>query len=265
MELYPEIHKLFDSLPFDIKSSHVLRTNPVTQKIVGKLRSDSVLVELTPNEYINMAHLAMYRLVESQVKSFSHNNEASRLITNDIQGIMGEAAVMKASGRNLSELAIMQDSIPHQRKGEGDMPTENGIEIRTTTGLISKVSPKYGASFYSRLIFRDGDDVSKRYVLVLGIGLVYEIAGWLPGSELKRDEWAGQGDVKRTPAWMAPIEALRPIRELLPVKHSVKHPQLVEMTNPVKPKFDLELEMLGRPTSVEELWRQAKMAHGELP
>lgn len=262
MDIHPKMLALIESLPISARNSHIFRQNPVTKQPVGRLRNDSVLVELSREEFIHMALLAMYRLMESEFKTFSHNNQAQRLITNDIQGIMGEAALAKSIGKNVLDLVEMQQDVPHSQKGDGDIPGAAGIEVRTTTGLISKVSETHGPSFYSRLILRQHDDVTKRYVLVLGVGTVYEIAGWLPGSDIRRDEWSDQGAEGRRKVWMAPLNALRPIRELLPAKHMVTDRRLAELIAPPKPAFDIELEKLGRPTSVAELWRQAQMAHG---
>lgn len=215
-------------------------------------------------EFANMALLGTFRMLESELGGFVNKNEADRLPSNDLKGILGEAAVMKAMGRDVHDLAVMQREIPHAEKGQGDVPSPLGrVEVRSTTGLFTKMS-RSGPGFASRLIARDGDDPDKSYVLVLGVGTVYEIAGWLKGSEIKRDEWAGQGAAGRTPAWMAPVSALRPIRELLAVNHKIISHELQSfiIDEKPKPKFDLELEMLGRPTSVAELWRQAEIIHG---
>lgn len=211
-----------------------------------------------------MALLGTFRMIESELGGFVNKNEADRLPSNDLKGILGEAAVMKALGRDVSELAEMQRVIPHSEKSRGDVPSPLGrIEVRTTTGLFTKMT-KGGPNFASRLIARQGDDDEKSYVLVLGVGTVYEIAGWLKGSEIKRDEWSGQGAVGRPPAWMAPLSALRPIRELLHVQHKIISDKLKPFVQEQKPKppYDIELELLARPTSVEELWRQAQIIHG---
>lgn len=259
--IHPSLLSMFDRLEVGVEVSHVLQMHPSTKKPVGRLRPDSILVELTKEEYITMAMLGTFRMLYADSHQVKANHGAERTVKNDLQGILGEAAVMKALGRNISELISIENDVPFSEKPRGDI---DGIEVRATTGLISKVSARYGPSFASRLIYREGDSTTKAYVLVLGIGRVYEIAGWMPGKEMQREEWSGQGAEGRKKAWFVPTDALRPIRELLAVNHAISDPKLQQFIGPPKPAapVDMALEMLARPTDVRELWAMAKIAFG---
>jgi hypothetical protein len=262
MNLQP-ILAMMESLRVDVTTSHVLQEHPVTKRPVGPLRKDSVLVELTKEEYVAMALLGTFRMLRAESLQVRAKHEAERTVRNDLQGILGEAAVMKALGRNVMDLATIEHDVPLIDKPKGDI---GSIEIRATTGLISKTSSMYGPSYASRLIYREGDDPNKVYVLVLGVGIVYEVAGWLRGSEIRRAEWANQGAEWRTKAWMAPVSSLRPIRDLIDVKHCVESHSLLPFIRGEEKKAEIDwaLELLRKPADVDELWRQAVMAHGSV-
>jgi hypothetical protein len=269
MNIPENLGELLGSLPVTSAISHMLQVHPVTRQPIGQLRADSVVVELNKQEYMEMAMLGMYRMLRAEAQQIRAKNEAERTIRNDLQGILGEAVLMKGLGRSVGELIDIERDVSMREKRRGDI---GNMEVRSTTGMMSPRTNIYVPSFYSRLIYRHGDDESKKYVLVMGVGTIYEIAGWLPGSECRRDAWANQGAEGRPKCWMVPMEELRPIRELLPVlDHKVedagilelihRRPQVkVDVDDPVLREFE---ELRRRPVKdVRELWKEALMMHG---
>ena len=110
----------------------------------------------------------------------------------------------------------------------------------------------------SRLRLYKADAKLRPYVLVIGSGLVFEVVGWMAGKEIMSDER------KVDNGWAVEINDLRSMKELLSGKHVVSDERLKKLVK--KPEtsgpIDFELEMLRRPSSVDELWQMAKIAFG---
>lgn len=110
----------------------------------------------------------------------------------------------------------------------------------------------------SRLRLYKTDAKLRPYVLVIGSGLVFEAVGWMAGKEIMSDER------KVDSGWAVEINNLRPMKELLSGKHVVSDERLKKLVK--KPEtsgpIDFELEMLRRPSNVDELWQMAKIAFG---
>lgn len=62
------------------------------------------------------------------------------------------------------------------------------------------------------LIVRDNDPDDRYYFLVIGEPLTFRVAGWMKGSEAKRDEWIRDPGVRRK-AWFVPQDKLKPLPE----------------------------------------------------
>lgn len=251
------VASLFDQMKVDAGTSHLLRERP-GGGIVGRLRPDSVVVELTKQEYLDMAMVAVYRMMLSEVRDFRQNAEAERTIRNDLQGILGEAAFCKALGLDL-EVIVGNEERSMAEKRTGDI---GRYEVRTTTGLVTPRSSSGRVGYYSRLIHRAHDDPQKVYVLVLGVGVVYEIAGWLAGADIRRDEWANQGGEGRPGAWMAPLEALRPIRTLpdATLREHVMDERIAALSGKKDAKAQVDPSS-ARIRDIDALWNEARMMH----
>lgn len=98
-------------------------------------------------------------------------------------------------------------------------------------------------------------------VAITGHGAVREIVGWIKANDARKDQW-----LHWSGGWAVPADALRPIRELYAASHKIHDLQIHSIISPKKSRapIDMELEMLRRPTTVEELWRMAKAAHGAI-
>ena len=107
---------------------------------------------------------------------------------NHLEGACGELAVAKALGR------YWDGSVDTFKK-----PDVCGFQVRT-------------ALSHKNLIIRPIDSGEDNFVLVTGNSPVYEIHGWIKGSEGKQDQF-WRTDV-RSPAWFVPIKYLNPFETL---------------------------------------------------
>ena len=91
----------------------------MTKRLVGLFRKDSVLVELTKKEYVAMALLGTFRMLRAESLQVRAKHEVERTVRNDLQGILGKAAVVKALGRNVMDLVTIQRDVPRIDKPKG--------------------------------------------------------------------------------------------------------------------------------------------------
>lgn len=235
---------------------------PVEGHVLGRgvFRHDGVVVELSHDEYVSGMLLAIHRMVESDLQGLGAKANAARTMEKDVQGILGEMAFCKAMGWDI-EVLVRNQSRTIQEKRAGDI---GKYEVRATTGLASP------GGFSCRLIARENDEVGKVFVLVIGTGRVYEVAGWLYGSEIKSERYVSKGESGRPPCYMAPPESLHPIQTLPGVKntaslyrHHVEDTRLMHACKPLGDPLPPELELLRTPKkTVEQLWEEARLVHG---
>lgn len=225
----------------------------------GPFRHDGVVVELSHDEYVSGMLLAIHRMVESDLQDLGAKANATRTMDKDVQGILGELAFCKAMGWGIDVVARNQ-ARTIQEKRAGDI---GKYEVRATTGLASQ------NGFSCRLIARNSDEAGKIFVLVIGVGRVHEVAGWLYGSEIKSERYLSKGQEGRPPCYMAPPESLHPIQTLPGVndtaslyRHHVQDARLVHACKPLGDPLPPELELLRTPKkTVEQLWQEARLVH----
>lgn len=117
------------------------------------------------------------------------NGDSERI---NIDGALGEIAVAKALG-------IYWDGSVDTWKAD-DL---RGMQVRATTHESG------------RLIIRQNDDDSSRFVLVVGRCPTFRVVGWIVAADAKRREYWGSLDPTREPSWNIPQSKLRPMAELI--------------------------------------------------
>lgn len=110
----------------------------------------------------------------------------------DIEGACAEMATAKALGIYWSGSV---GSFKHPDLG-------NNLQVRST------ISHNYS------LIVRPADHDEDLYILVTGMCPDYKVRGYISGAEAKNDLWK-RGPVDRPDAYFVPIEALRPMSDLM--------------------------------------------------
>ena len=140
---------------------------------------------------------AWLRIVTSAAKGLNHAATYQRSMTKRIQeefvGACGEIAVGKAADKFFVPSVNTFHRVPDCL---GD------CEVRCT-----EVSA-------GRLIVRDNDSDTRKYVLGVMVNDTITLVGWILGADAKRDEWIDNPNNYRT-AWFVPQNALNPIEELL--------------------------------------------------
>lgn len=220
-----------------IPQSHMLQTHPLRKVPVGQIRPDSIVVELSHQEYLDMSLLGLAR-------SLASGGDLDRLS----RMVMGEASLSKSLGHAI-------DLQPSK------------WNVRRASGLFTAKSSPLDVSFHSGLGLRKSDDDSLNYVLVIGVGSVYEIAGWLRGSEVKTNEhFNEQGGF-----WMAPAESLHPIRSLPGAgtfSHQVTSAEIFSLCKTPSSRAETvqeqEFDRLFKEKDVNALWAEAKFFHSSI-
>jgi len=227
----------------------------------GPFRMDGVVIELTREEVLDLSLVGLHRMLESEMVGRKDNQESGRTYTNDIRGILAEGAFCKAVGLAVTTLIEDDRKTIHELR-QGDV---GAYQIRTTTGMQS--SERGGKRFHAnRLIFREGDNPEAIYVLVIGTGAFYEIAGWLRGREIMTVRTGAQGAEHRTSAWFAWVEDLHPIRTLPGWTgewgHKVESEEIRRICpDLVSVREEEEEEEEEEMRTLEDIWQEIRLAH----
>lgn len=157
----------------------------------------SVEIELTIPEFGHAVATAWMRILASAVQRLDHATTYKRSLVKrleeEVVGACGEMAVGKHAGRWF---------VPSLNTFHRTPDCFEDVEVRSTAVVPG-----------GRLIVRDNDSDSRRYVLALVTGDRVRLCGWAYGHEAKKPEYLNAPHRQR-PAWFVPQEALRPMSEL---------------------------------------------------
>lgn len=259
----PRVEARLGKIPMTHRGSHLVQ--PGRER--GRFRRDGVVVELDRGEILDLSMLGMERMLASELRGRKPGNEADRTYENDIRGILAEGAFCKAMGMDVRMLLDDErTSIAELRRGDVGQ-----YQIRTTDGMQS--SEKNGKVFYSnRLIYRHTDNAEDIFVLVIGSGALYEIAGWMRGREVMTVRTGGQGAEHRTTAWFAWVEDVHPIQTLpgAPEGAFREHVVMSEHVRAVCGEVEvrevrMEEEEEEQVIDIDARWAEIRVAHMSVP
>ena len=138
---------------------------------------------LTVIEAIKLAEL---RILESKVlrlnAATTYESNDAEILQRNVNSILAELVI----GRQFNKLYLPSTNTFHNQADVGE-----DIEVRSSTNPDSA------------LIFRDNDDVTRRYVLVICDAMKgFSVRGWAYGYEIRKDEWYYQPkNANERPAW----------------------------------------------------------------
>jgi hypothetical protein len=154
-------------------------------------------VQLTLPEWDLAVNTARIRIIASASQRLNHATTYQRdvltRLKEEVVGACGEIGLAKSAG---------QWFVPGLNTFHSTPDFLRDVEVRSTDRADGS------------LIIRDNDDGGRRYVLALVSGSRVKLAGWMLGSDAKKDQWVRDPHGNR-PAWFVPQRALRSMEEFV--------------------------------------------------